>query len=47
MAFDVKSELSAKGIAKVTLTGELDASVAPSSRLRSRKWRVAMRNAWF
>lgn len=29
MAFDVKSELSEQGIAKVTLSGELDASSAP------------------
>jgi anti-anti-sigma factor len=29
MAFDVKSEMTKQGIAKVTLSGELDASVAP------------------
>ena len=29
MAFDVKSEITKGGIAKVTLSGELDASVAP------------------
>jgi anti-anti-sigma factor len=32
MAFNVKSELTKEGIAKVTLIGELDASSAPAFR---------------
>jgi anti-anti-sigma factor len=37
MAFDVKSEVTKGGIAKVTLTGELDASSAPIFRAEIEK----------